>query len=82
MPDRLRRVRGEPVRDVRVALRAPPRGAPARGHGPGRGRLADHQGDRQGAPEDPLQDGDLDGPLLHGRADLRGDRARASAASD
>ena len=34
LPDRLRRVGGEPVRDVRVALRAPPRGPAARGDGP------------------------------------------------
>ncbi len=39
----------------------------------------DDQGDRQGPPEDPLEDGDLDDPLLHGRADLRGDRAREGA---
>ena len=79
LPDRLRRLRGEPVSDVRVALRAPSRGAPARGHDSGRGREPHHQGRRQGPPEDPLQDGDLDDSLLHGRADLRGDRARAAA---
>ena len=79
VPDRLRRLGGEPVRDVRDALRAPPRGPAARGHGARRGGVAHDQGDRQGAPEDPLQDGDLHDPLLHGRADLRGDRAREGA---
>ena len=79
LPDRLRRLRGEPVRDVRVALRAPSRGPPAGGHDPGRGREPHDQGRRQGPPEDPLQDGDLHRPLLHRRADLRGGRARASS---
>ena len=77
LPDRLRRLRGQPVRDVRVALHAPPRGAPAGGHGPRGGGAADDQGGRQGPAQDPLEDGDLDDPLVHGRSDLRGGRARA-----
>ena len=49
------------------------------GMAPDEAVAARDQGDRQGAPEGPLQDGDLDDPLLHGRADLRGDRAREGA---
>ena len=37
------------------------------------------QGHRQGPAQDDLQDGDLDDPVLHGRADLRGRRARRGA---
>ena len=73
--DRLRRLRGQPVPDVRVALRAPPRRPPARRDDPRRGRAARDQGDRQGPAQDPLQDGHLDAALLHRRADLRGRRA-------
>ena len=79
LPDRLRGRRREPLRDVRVALRAPSRGAPGRGHAAGRGGEPHHQGRGQGAPEDPLQDGDLHDPLLHRRADLRGGRHREGA---
>ena len=49
------------------------------GMAPGRRRRPDHQGDRQGPAEDPLEDGDLDDPLLHRRSDLRGDRPREGA---
>ena len=62
----------QPVRDVRVRLRPAPRGPAAGRHEPRGGRAARDQGDRQGAAQDPLQDGDLDHPLLHRRADLRG----------
>ena len=79
LPDRLRRLGGQPVHPVRVALRAPPRRPPAGGHDPRGGRAAGDQGDRQGPAEGPLEDGHLDDPLLHRRADLRGRRGRAGA---
>jgi hypothetical protein len=81
VPDRVRGRRREPLRDVRVALRAPPRGSPAGGHAARRGREQDHQGGRQGPAEDHLQDGDLHSPFLYRRPDLRGGRARARARS-
>ncbi len=77
--DRLRRLRDQPVRDVRVARRAGRSLAAARGPRPRRGGEADRQGDRQGPAEDDLQDGDLDDPVLLRRADLRGRRARPRA---
>ena len=40
---------------------------------------ARRQGHRQGPAQDDLEDGDLDDPVLHGRADLRGRRPRARA---
>ena len=44
-----------------------------------RGAGAGDQGDRQGAAEDDLEDGDLDDLVLLRRADLRGGRPRAGA---
>ena len=67
----------QPVPDVRVARRARRPLAAARGPRARRGRAADRQGDRQGAAQDDLQDGDLDDPVLLRGADLRGRRARA-----
>ncbi len=43
------------------------------------GRAERRQSDRQRAPEDDLQDGDLDDPVLPGGADLRGRGAREGA---
>ena len=69
--DRLRRRRDQPVRDARDARRAGGRGLASgrdvrrAGAGPG------DQGDRQGAAEDDLEDGDLD--------DLRPTAARRSS---
>ena len=40
------------------------------------GREQRRQGAREGAPEDDVEDGDLDAPELPRRADLRGDRPR------
>ncbi len=55
------------------------RAARGRRPDPGRGRRRHggeerRQGHRQGPAEDDLQDGDLDGPVLQRRADLRGGR--------
>ena len=77
--DRLRRVGDQPVPDVRVARRARRRRPPARRHDRRRGRGPRRQGDRQGPAQDDLEDGDLDDPVLHGRADLRGRRPRHRA---
>ena len=43
------------------------------------GAAAGGQGDREGAAEDDLEDGDLDDPVVLRRADLRGGRPRARA---
>ncbi len=72
--DRLRRLRDQPVPDVRVAA-----DAGRRRPRPRRDRLRDRaverrQGHRQGPAEDDLQDGHLDDPVLQRGADLRGRR--------
>src|SRR5207247_1517391 len=72
--DRLRRGRREPVGRLRDARRHDPRG-PLDRHRPDEGGEELHQGPRQGHPQGHGQDGDLDAPELHGRPDLRGDRA-------
>ena len=76
--DRLRRRRDQPVRDARDADGARRRRLAPRPHRRG-GAEARDQGDRQGPPEDDLEDGHLDDPVLLRRPDLRGDRARAGA---
>ena len=74
--DRLRRSGDQPLSDVRVAGRARrPPAAPGRAHDR-RGRDQHRQGDRQGPPEDDLEDGDLHDPVLLRGADLRGGGAR------
>ncbi len=74
--DRLRRGGDQPVPDVRIARRAGrPRPASRRPR-PRDGGAADRQGDRQGAAEDVLEDGDLDVPVVLRSADLRGGRTR------
>ncbi len=78
-PDRLRSSRGQPLphaRDRRRARRA--RMAAGRDDRQG-GAAPGGQGDRQGAVEDALEDGDLDGPVVLRRPDLRGGRPLAGA---
>jgi glutamate synthase (NADPH/NADH) large chain/glutamate synthase (ferredoxin) len=71
---RVRRERDQPVPHVRVARR-PRRHGPRGGRRRRRRRGAQRrQGRRQGPAQDDLQDGDLDGPVLQRRADLRGRR--------
>ena len=79
--DRLRRRRDQPVRDARDALGARGGGLAARGNDRRRGAEAGDQGDLEGPPEDDLEDGHLDDPVLLRRADLRGGRARHRASS-
>ena len=74
--DRLRRRRGQPVPDARIAGRPRRDGPHARRDGRQREREAPGQGDRQGPAEDDLEDGHLDDPVLLRRADLRGGRPR------
>ncbi len=69
-PDRLRRLRGEPVPGDGIRRTAHQFRRRHRGHPAGR-RLQPDQGPRQGRPEDHVQDGHLDGRVLHRRADLR-----------
>ena len=78
-PDRLRRRGRQPVPDARDAGRARRARVAAGGDDRRPGAGAGGQGARQGAPEDALQDGDLDDPLLLRGADLRGRRSRAGA---
>ena len=77
--DRLRRRRRQPVPDARDARRARRARLAAGGHDRRAGAAAGGQGARQGAPEDALEDGDLDDPLLLRRPDLRGRGPRARA---
>ena len=85
--DRLRRERDQPLPPARDARRARDRkthrAARQRrraGRDPRRGRGAEpRQSDRQRPPEDDLQDGHLDDPVLPQRPDLRGGGPRARA---
>ena len=80
-PDRLRRRCRQPVPDARDAGRARRAGLAAGGHDGRPGAGAGGQGARQGPPEDAVQDGDLDDPVVLRRPDLRGRRPRAGASS-
>ena len=70
--DRLRRSCRQPVSDARDAQRARRARLAAGGHDRRTGAPAGSQGARQGTAEDPLEDGDLDDPLLLRCPDLRG----------
>ena len=54
--------------------RGPDRRGPDRGHRPGQGGAQLHQGLRQGRPQGDVEDGHLDGRVLHRGPDLRGHR--------
>ena len=71
---RLRRRRGQPLPGDGVRRGPRPRGLLRQGRAGEGGRQPD-QGARQGRPQGHVQDGRLDGRLLHRRADLRGRRA-------
>ena len=77
---RLRRRRDQPVPRVRVD-RGPdrPRHARPRRHRPAEGGQELHQGVRQGRAQGDVEDGRVDGGVLHRRPDLRGDRPRRRA---
>ena len=80
-PDRLRRRGRQPVPDARDPGRARRARLAAGGHDGRPGAGAGGQGARQGTPQDAVQDGDLDDPVVLRRPDLRGRRPRAGASS-
>ena len=82
--DRLRRQRDQPVPACSTRSTSSREGRIAGVDDADERRAQRRQGDRQGPAQDDLEDGDLDGPVLLRRADLRGRRpgeARSSTAT-
>ena len=71
--------RGQPLPAVRVAAGHDRGRASCRGMTVGRGGRQRRGRDRQGPPQGPVEDGHLDGPVVHRGPDLRGGRARPRA---